>query len=282
MVLESFHSDISTGPGMSISHSKRKDETIPFSEELSLIGKCIGHEILVYSLNPDCLVSDGLFLTIKADLAAEMPNYKLPEYLEAKPETVTGTKQLIVCYHKTRQRIVGVITGSLYTSRHFEYYNIVTILISTQLQKTKLTTIMLRYLFESIVAFYKQFPRYFAIKTLNPVSYCMMRTFARVSDSEMYPVLENVDTSSELSEIAKIIAGQLSGSLIYDADISVIRNASGGVPDDFYVPRPLSKDPMVNAFFNSSMAPADRMLCVIDLKDEERRTKVKRSVGCAN
>ncbi|HUY50997.1 MAG TPA: hypothetical protein VMV92_35710 [Streptosporangiaceae bacterium] len=78
----------------------------------------------------------------------------------------------------------------------------------------------------------------------------------------MYPLIGSAQ-GSELTAVAAEVAAAVSPGRCFDPPTGRIRSA--GSPADLYPAMPHSRDPAVNDYFEATLLPGDRILCILTI-----------------
>lgn len=110
------------------------------------------------------------------------------------------------------------------------------------------------------------FPALTALKTYNPMVYCLMRSLGRLDGVDFYPGVDGVN-SSTIEDAACRVAHALGEGHPFDPATGVISGI--GVPADLYPEMPVSRDSEVNAYFEKTTQSGDRILCMLSVPTKQ-------------
>lgn len=108
-----------------------------------------------------------------------------------------------------------------------------------------------------------RFPELLVLKTYNPIAYCAMAAFARVPSVTIYPDMSAKTQDPEAVRLATEVARALAHGHPFDPRTGVIHDA--GVPRDLYPRLPRSSSAVVNAYFEATVSPGDRLLAMLQV-----------------
>ncbi|MBY0358158.1 MAG: hypothetical protein K2W82_09170 [Candidatus Obscuribacterales bacterium] len=215
----------------------------------------------------DCRKMQGAVLQlISDDLSRFLPELKIVDYFQSKPDILKDSDYVIVSRNKNGEAI-GVLASKWHVAAGFDFLHIMTIFIAEHYQGTALFKRMWGLHFQSVLHDKGFFPEVFSLKTYNPISCSLLRRVARKADAAFYP-----DFKGKQSDWIKVrvqeIAAILEPTAEFVVESGVIKNGGGLVPQDFYPELPKSAKADIMSYFTNELTAKDRLLCCLFCPNE--------------
>lgn len=216
---------------------------------------------------------------VSKSLSLGMPNYKISDYFNAKPNILIDSDWIFVAHDINTRQAIGVLSIRWIDGKYFKNsINIKTILIATRFQRTQL----IRHFFSCMLkALYTEnrLVDSFSIKTTNPISYMSLKIFSRIPDTYFFPNILNPEGNNINFLVIKEMAGIISPNQFYSIEKSIYLNGNGGVPNDFYPQFPISKCSYTNNYFKEHVWPNNRLLAILFFESNKAKNKLQRVLG---
>ena len=228
-------------------------------------------ELQVHSFDRDHAITSDVVERAARDLASEMPNHMLGNYLSVKPHVLASSQ--FVTLMSRGDTYVGLASGNLCSRGDLEFFYIETLLLSESLHDQRVSYLQVASLFSCFHRAQGRMPRIVASKTYNGRAYVLVRKLATLVGAPFYPVIPG-DSPPELEARARQIAEVVSPGLGFDSRRGIVRGGGGSVSEKFWPEIPQTRDPDINHFFHAEMTPSDRVLCVIDTASEGAQARM--------
>jgi hypothetical protein len=132
--------------------------------------------------------------------------------------------------------------------------------------------------FAELLAEGHEFPEVLALKTYNPVAYCAMYAFSGHPEAAFHPQPAGPAASApRLRSLAVEVAAAVAPGDPFDAEAGALRGV--GVPRDLYPRIPDCSEAAVGDYFARTVAPGDRVLCVLHAPTAAARQAILAALG---
>lgn len=220
------------------------------------------HDVGVSTLVPARDWTPQIDRWLREGLIAALPGLKMAELFSARPGLFRDADLVTLATGESDRSVIGALASrwcALPSGRPFLH------ILAQFVGERYRHGVVFRRSWASHFSALASVPGLIVLKTANPVVYCAMRSFTRIPEITMYPDIplgsRTAEPDTGTARLAAQVAEEIAPGHPFCAPTAVIRDA--GVPPDLYPRLPESAASEVNEYFNGTIRPQDRVLCML-------------------
>jgi len=208
------------------------------------------------------------------DLISEMPNHGVEHYFRTKGSMLANSDTVIVAHDENCHVGIMVLSKENVIENKTGLY-IRTVLVSERYHGQNLAYEIISHGFKAFYKDYDYFPDFILMTTFNPITYRMMKGFAKGKSTyaNVYPSISR-ENDDHYKVVATLYANKLSPDSEFQANSGVIVNGGGEIPAAFWKNYPTTRDHAILNYFKTHLGERDRFLCIIFCEEKKDKKTV--------
>ncbi|OAB55230.1 hypothetical protein AY600_14125 [Phormidium willei BDU 130791] len=216
---------------------------------------------------------------VRDGLTAAFPDLRMGDYFGRNPDWFPRQDHLVLAAEAPRGPLVAVLASRWFVEADgFRFLHVTTQLIAARWRRSPMLRHMWSLHFDALRQGEAGFPRLLVLKTCNPSAFRSMAIFARIEDIDIYPRVDGTPQAPQAAALARRIAHCISPGHPFAPSTGVLSGV--GVPPDFYPALPAGvRQEELERHFHDHLTPADRILCIADIRTEAAQHRLCRLFG---